>query len=215
MLKTTAIIFKTEIIALFRRSFEWLYPLAFFCMVMVFFPLALTPNINLIKPYIPGLIWIAILFANFLTLQTFFVSDIEDGYLEQWMMSSYPLSLLCSAKLFSQWCITQIPILLLLPFTGWLFQLDLHSLGWLMLSVAIGTPIVTMLGALCLALSLGLRQQGAMLGLLIMPLITPVLIFGAEMHTFSVCILLSGITCLSIFLLPSAIAMALKISVAE
>lgn len=220
MLKTAYLIFKMEIILLFRRSQEWLYPLSFFMMVILFFPLAFTSDAHFLQTYIPGFIWIAALLASLLSVETLFLPEIEDGHLEQLLISPLPLSLLLLAKLLAQWLVTQLPIIVLLPVIGWLFHLSFQSVGLLMLSLLIGTPILTMLGGLCVALTLGLRQQGVFLGLLIMPLAIPILIFGvtiiqqaqAGFAFKSALAFLAGIAALALLLLPHVIATALRIS---
>ncbi|MHB1221149.1 MAG: heme exporter protein CcmB [Gammaproteobacteria bacterium] len=220
MLKAACLVFKMEIILLFRRSQEWLYPLSFFMMVILFFPLAFTSDVDFLQTYIPGFVWIAALLASLLSVETLFLPEIEDGHLEQLLLSPLPLSLLILAKLLAQWLVTQLPIILLLPIVGWMFHQSAHSVGLLMLSLFVGTPILTMIGGLCVALTLGLRQQGVFLGLLIMPLAIPVLIFGVTIvqqaqagFAFNGALaFLAGMTCLAILLLPSVIAAALRIS---
>lgn len=221
MLKAFWFVFYTECLLLLRRSQEWLYPLGFFIIVISLFPLAFSPDPAFLQKYIPGCIWIAALLASLLSIENVFYTDMEDGYLEQQILSTMPLTLLVFAKLCAQWLITELPLIFLTPLLGWIFNLPAHATLSLCLGLLLGTPILTLIGSLAVALTLGLRQQGVMLGLLMFPLITPVLIFGVNIVQqsqagFSVSgpfAFLAGLCVLAMTLLPFAIAAALKVSV--
>lgn len=219
MLKTLWIVFYYELLLLWRRSQEWLYPVAFFLIVISLFPFAFSPDPALLQTLIPGGIWIAALFASILSIETVFHADMEEGSLEQWMLSPVPLAFLLIAKLCAHWLSTALPLILLTPLIGWLFQLPLHAVIILTASLLLGTPILTLLGSFGVALTSGLRQQGVMLGLLILPLSAPVLIFGVNMVLQSQAgfsatgplLMLGGMLVLSIIGIPFAAAMSLRV----
>lgn len=220
MLKTLWTVFYIEFILLLRRSQEWLYPLGFFVIVISLFPLAFTPDPAFLQKYIPGCIWIAALLASLLSVENIFFSELEDGNLEQLLLSQTPLTFIMLAKLSAQWIVTQLPLILLTPILGVMFHLPLSALFTLCISLLLGTPVLTLIGSLGVALTLGLRQQGVLLGLLILPLVTPVLIFGVNIVQqsqtgFSVAgpmAFLAGLTVFALTLLPWAIAAALRVS---
>ena len=223
MLKIFCLVFYTELLLLFRRSQEWLYPAGFFVIVISLFPLAFTPDPVFLQKYIPGCIWIAALLASLLSVGNLFVSDLEDNSMEQWLLSSTPLTLLMLAKLCAQWIATELPLILLTPLLGWLFQLSAPNIMTLCLSLLLGTPILTLIGALCVTLTLGLRQQGVLLGLLILPLVTPVLIFGVNLVQqsqagFSIAAplaFLAGLLVLTITIVPWGIAATMRVCLDE
>jgi heme exporter protein B len=223
MLNAAKFIFQTEIVLLWRRSQEWLYPLAFFCIIICLFPLAFTPDPAFLQKYMPGCIWIAALLASLLAIENIFFTEWEEGYLEQLLLSQIPLSLLMFIKLSAQWIVTQLPLIMLTPLLGFLFHLPLSATLALCASLLLGTPILTLTGSLCAALTLGLRQQGVLLGLLVFPLITPVLIFGVSIVQQSQAGLsiggplafLSGLMILAMMLLPWTIAAMLRAAIDE
>ncbi|HVE43995.1 MAG TPA: heme exporter protein CcmB [Gammaproteobacteria bacterium] len=220
MIKTIYFVFYTELILLLQRSQAWLYPLGFFAIVLVLFPLALTPDPVMLKKIMPGCLWIVTLLAQLLSVESTFTHELEDGSIEQLILSQIPFSLCIFAKLCAQWVASALPLILLTPLVGLSFQLDIHTIGILSLSLLIGTPLLTMLGSLIVALSIGLEKQGMLLGLLILPLTTPVLIFGvsivqqaqAGISILGALCFLAGLSVLSITLLPWVIASSLKLS---
>lgn len=220
MLKSICFVFYIEFILLLRRSHEWLYPLGFFVIVMSLFPLAFLPDPIFLQKFMPGCVWIAALFASLLSIKNIFFTDKEDGNLEQLLLSQLPLSFIILAKLCAQWLVTELPLVILTPLLGWLFHLPISTLLALSVSLLLGTPILTLIGSFGVALTLGLRQQGALLGLLILPLVTPVLIFGVNIVQqsqagFSVAgplAFLAGFSVFAITLLPWAIAATLRVS---
>lgn len=214
-------LFYSECILLLRRSQEWLYPLGFFTMFMCLFPLALSPDPIFLQKIMPGCVWLAALLASLLSITHVFYTELEEGGLEQLLLSPTPLSLLLLAKLSAQWLVTELPIILLTPILASLFHLPFTTTLLLCLSLLIGTPILTLLGSLLAALTIGLRQQGVILGLLLLPLIVPVLIFAvnivqqaeAGFSMIGPIAFLAGMLFLAITLLPIAIAATLRISV--
>ncbi|RDI46589.1 heme exporter protein CcmB [Aquicella lusitana] len=220
MLKAALYVFYLELILLLRRSQEWLYPLGFFVIVVSLFPLAYTPDPVFLQQFIPGCIWIAALLASLLSIENVFFTDMEEGSAEQFLLSEIPLTLLLLAKLFAHWLVTQLPLIVLTPLLGLMFNLSGTAITALCLSLLLGTPILTLIGSLGVSLTLGLRQQGVLLGLLILPLVTPVLIFGVmivqQSQTFSAIAgplaFLAGLSVFAITVLPWTIAATLRIS---
>lgn len=214
-------IMRFELTLHLRRSQAWLYPLGFFIIVVSLFPLAFTPDPIFLKKYIPGCVWIAALLSSLLAIETVFLTDMEDGYLEQLILCPYPFSMIVLAKLIAQWLITQLPLIFLIPVLGCLFHLPIETMLALCVSLLVGTPILTFIGSFGVALTFGLRQQGALLGLLILPLVSPVLIFGvnivqqaqAGLSIAGPLAFLMGLTLLSITLLPWTIAATIKIGI--
>ena len=153
--------------------------LLFYVIVVSLFPLATTPERNLLATMGPGVLWVAALLASLLSLPRLFAADHADGTLEQIALSPYPLPALISGKILAHWLTTGLPVALLAPLLG--LQYTVESEGLLVLTAALllGTPILSLLGAIGAALTLGLRAGGSLLALLILPLYVPVLIFGA------------------------------------
>lgn len=220
MLTTGWFLLTTEFKLLFRRSHEWLYPMSFFLIIVCIFPLAFSPDPLFLQRYIPGCVWIAALFSSLLSMESIFYAELEEGNLEQLLLSQAPLSFLLLAKFAAQWIVNELPLILLTPVIGVLFHLPFSAIVPLIAGLLIGTPILILLNSLGIALTLGLRQQGVLLGLLILPLLTPVIIFGVTIVQqsqagFSIGAALcffAGIALLAILLLPLAIAQALRIS---
>ena len=151
----------------------------FFLMITVFFPLTMPPDTALLRTIAPGLVWIAMLLAMFLSSERLFQQDYDDGVIEQWLVSGYPISLLVSAKIVVHWLINLIPMLMFCPFLAVLFTLSVHETLVLMLSLVLGTPTILYLCALAAAFSTGLQQKGLLMALILLPLTIPVMIFGS------------------------------------
>jgi len=221
MIKIPFYVFYTELILLLRRSQEWLYPLSFFVIIITLFPFAFTPDPVFLKMYIPGCLWIATLLASLLAIEHVFYTDMEDGYLEQLLLNELPFSLFIFAKLCAHWLVTALPVILLTPLIGCFFHLSFTTILILCFSLLLGTPILTLIGCTGVALTLGLRQQGVLLGLIILPLVTPVLIFGvnivqqfqAGLSITGACAFLAALSILAITFLPGLIAFTLRISI--
>jgi len=165
-------------IALRSRS-ELAVQLLFYVIVVALFPLASTPEKTLLSTMGPGVLWVAALLASLLSLPRLFAADHADGTLEQIALSPYPLEALVSGKILAHWLTTGLPVALLAPLLGVVYQMDGESMAVLAVALLIGTPILSLLGAIGAALTLGLRAGGSLLALLILPLYVPVLIFGA------------------------------------
>jgi heme exporter protein B len=153
--------------------------LLFYVIVVALFPLSMAPDRALLATLGPGVLWVAALLASLLSLPRLFAADHADGTLEQIALSPMPLEALVAGKIVAHWLTTGLPVVLLVPVTGLAYQLDAESLGVMMAGLLLGTPILSLLGAIGAALTLGVRGGGSLLALLILPLYVPVLIFGA------------------------------------
>ena len=153
--------------------------LLFYVIVVSLFPLATTPERNLLATMGPGVLWVAALLASLLSLPRLFAGDHADGTLEQIALSPYPLEALVSGKILAHWLTTGLPVAVLAPLLGIQYAMDAESLAVLAAALLVGTPILSLLGAIGAALTLGLRAGGSLLALLILPLYVPVQIFGA------------------------------------
>jgi len=203
-----------------RRWADVLTALVFFVIVVSLFPLGVGPEPNLLRTIAPGVIWVAALLASMLSLTRMFAADYADGTLEQMLLSAAPLGAIVAAKIVAHWLVTGLLVVLIAPVLA--LQFDLHQplLGTLTLSLLLGTPVLSMIGAIGAALTLGLRGGGALLSLLVLPLYVPVLIIGAG----SVDMVAAGLGAEAHFLLlaalfvvaaafaPWAVAAALRIS---
>jgi heme exporter protein B len=163
----------------FRSRAELGVQLLFYVIVVALFPLGTTPERNLLATMGPGVLWVAALLASLLSLPRLFANDYADGTLEQIALSPYPLQALVSGKILAHWLTTGLPVALLAPLLGVQYALDGESLVVLVAGLLVGTPILSLLGAIGAALTLGLRAGGSLLALLVLPLYVPVLIFGA------------------------------------
>jgi heme exporter protein B len=163
----------------FRSRAELGVQLLFYVIVASLFPLATTPERTTLASIGPGVLWVAALLASLLSLPRLFAGDYADGTLEQIALSPYPLVALVSGKILAHWLTTGLPVVLIAPLLGLQYALDGEALAVLAATLLIGTPILSLLGAIGAALTLGLRASGSLLALLILPLYVPVLIFGA------------------------------------
>lgn len=206
-----------------RRPAELANPLVFFAIVIALFPLAVGPQTQLLQSLSPGLLWVAALLAVLLSLDGLFRSDFEDGSLEQWLLSSHPLALLVLAKVSAHWLFSGLALVLLSPLLALMLGLPGRCLPVLLASLLLGTPILSLLGAIGAALTVGLKRGGLLLALLILPLYIPVLILGsgalqASLQGLPVAghlLWLASLCALTITLTPFAIAAGLSISVGE
>jgi heme exporter protein B len=153
--------------------------LLFYVIVVTLFPLATTPERSLLSTMGPGVLWVAALLASLLSLPRLFAGDYNDGTLEQITLSPHPLAALVGGKILAHWLTTGLPIVVLAPLLGVQYALPVDALAVLTVALLLGTPILSLLGAVGAALTLGLRAGGGLLALLVLPLYVPVLIFGA------------------------------------
>lgn len=203
-----------------RRRADVLTTLFFFLIVVSLFPLGVGPEINTLREIAPGIIWVAALLASMLSLGRLFSDDYQDGTLEQIMLLPHPLSALVLSKVAAHWLVSGVPLVLFSPLLGMQMGLDGQAIRLLMATLLLGTPVLSLIGAVGAALTIGLRGGGVLVSLLVLPLYIPVLIFGAgavesaaaglgaEAH-FS---LLGAFLIIATVLTPLATAAALRIS---
>jgi heme exporter protein B len=211
---------RRDLVIAFRRRSEMVNPLLFFVLVTSLFPLAVGSQPKLLSLMAPGVVWVAALLAALLSLDTIFRSDFEDGTLEQLLLSAQPVSVLVIAKVLAHWLITGLPLLLVAPVLGNFLGLPSQAMGTLMLSLAFGTPALSLIGAIGVALTVGLRKGGVILSLLVLPLYVPILIFGAGavgnaamgIDATAQMYIMSAFLVLSLTLSPIATAAALRVS---
>jgi heme exporter protein B len=211
---------KRDLKLAYRHRNELFNPLFFFVLVVMLFPLGTSPEKQLLMTMAPGVIWVAALLASMLSLDTLFRADYEDGTLEQILISPHPLSVLVLAKIISHWLVTGFPMILMAPLLAVFMYLPEEGIGVLMLTLAIGTPVLSLIGAIGMGLTVGLRRGGMLLSLLVLPLYIPILIFSAnavDAHLADMAIkgqiyFLSAVLVLALTLAPVATAAALRIS---
>ena len=205
---------------LWRRRGDAVQPLLFALMVVALFPLALGADSPLLARIAPGVLWVAVLLAGLLNLDALFRGDLEDGSLEQMMLSPVPLAWLVALRVLAHWCVSALPLLVLAPVLGEFLHLPRALLGPLLLSLALGTPLLSLLGSVVAALTVGIRRSGMLLAVLALPLFVPVLVFGAGavaaaaegLPWLGAIYLLAAGLALSLVLAPLAAATALRIA---
>ncbi|MEO5695042.1 MAG: heme exporter protein CcmB [Usitatibacter sp.] len=171
--------FSRDIMLSLRHPGETLLVVAFFVLVATLFPLGVGADPQLLARIGPGVIWVCALLAAFLSLPTMFAGDYVDGTLEQMLLSPHPMPGWASGKIAAHWVASGLPLTVLSPLLGLQYGLDAGTLGTLAIALLLGTPVLSLLGAACSALTLGARGGGVLLALLALPLFVPVLIFGA------------------------------------
>lgn len=161
-----------------RRRADVLTSLFFFVIVVSLFPLGVSPEMAVLRGIAPGVIWVAALLASMLSLGRMFSDDYQDGSLEQMLLLPHPLSVLVLSKVTAHWLVSGVPLVLLSPVLGMQLGLDGESIALLMLTLLLGTPVLSLVGSVGAALTLGVRGGGVLVSLLVLPLYIPVLIFG-------------------------------------
>lgn len=212
---------KRELRLALRRRSDLVNPLIFFLMVATLFPLGVSPEPSVLATLAPGVVWVAALLSTLLAMDSLFRSDYEDGSLEQILLSPQPLFVVVFGKVLAHWMMTGLPLTLMAPLIGVMLFLPAEGMGGLVLSLLIGTPTLSLVGAIGAALTVGLRKGGVLISLLVLPLYIPVLIFGTAAVEAAVTglpvaghlALLGALLALGAALAPLAIAAALRISV--
>jgi heme exporter protein B len=213
-------VMRRDLLLAMRRKTEVLTALFFFVIVTSLFPLGIGPETALLRKIAPGVLWVGALLSTMLGLQRMFAADHADGTLEQMLLSPTPLGLLVSGKNMAHWLVSGLPLVLLAPLLGVQFDLDAGSLGILTLGLLLGTPILSLIGAVGAALTLGVRGGGVLLSLLVLPLYIPTLIFGAgavQAHNSGLgagghLSLLAALLVMALFFAPWATTAALRIA---
>ena len=179
MLKVLAGLVRRDLLLVLRRRADVLSTLAFFVIVCTLFPLGVGAEPALLRTLAPGVLWVAALLAATLSLGRLFALDHADGTLEQMLLSGEPLVLIVAGKVLAHWLVSGLPLVLLAPLLALQFDMRADAIAVLVASLAIGTPVLSLIGAVGAALTLGLRGGGVLVALLVLPLYMPVLIFGA------------------------------------
>jgi heme exporter protein B len=215
-----AAVVRRDVSLAFKRPGDVLNPLFFFAMVSTLFPLALGPDPDQLAALGPGVVWVAALLSTLLSLNGLFSSDLEDGSLDQLILSPQPLPLLTLGKTVSHWLVSGFPLVIVSPLIAITYQMPVHTIGVMVATLALGTISLSLLGSVGAALTVGLNRGNALLSLLVLPLAMPVLIFGARTVSLAAAdeavaagiYFLAAYCMLTISFAPFAAAAALKIS---
>jgi len=221
MLQAFFIILQRDLILAVRHRAELMNPVLFFVLVVVLFPLGIGAEATILERIAPGIIWVAALLAALLSLDRIFRTDMEDGSLEQMLISAQPMSLLILAKIIAHWLITGLPVVIAGPLLALFLGLSVDGIETLFITLLLGTPILSAIGSVGVALTVGLRRGGVILSLLVLPLYVPVLIFASQavdaaasgFPPAAAIAMLSALLLLSLSLTPWAASAALKMSV--
>jgi heme exporter protein B len=211
---------RKELLLALRQKTDMVTVLFFFLIVSSLFPFAVGPELNTLKIIGPGVIWVGALLCSLLALHRVFETDFNDGSLEHLVLSGEPLTLLVIAKIIAHWLITGLPVVIVAPLIGLQFGLSAGSLSLLLGTLLLGTPVLSLIGSIGAALTLGVRGGAALTSILILPFYVPILIFGAgavlaDLQGLSIeghLSILIAMLCLSVALAPLAIASAIKIA---
>lgn len=215
-----SLVVKRDLVLALRRRADVLTTLIFFVMVVSLFPLGVGPELDMLRKMAPGVVWVAALLASMLSLGRMFSADYLDGTLEQMMLAPQSLSLLVLGKMLAHWMVSGLPLVLMAPVLGLQFDMPAGSLQILIATLLLGTPVLSMIGAVGAALTLGLRGGGVLVSLLVLPLCIPVLIFGtgateavaSGMSVSSNLLIMGAILVLALVFTPWVAAQALRIS---
>jgi heme exporter protein B len=220
MFKAFYTVVMRDLLLAMRNRSDILTTVFFFIIAISLFPLGVGPELNTLREIAPGVFWVAALLASMLALERLFAIDFADGTLEQMLLTPQPATILVLAKVLAHWLITGVPLVLLSPLLGLQYDLSSDAIQVLMLTLLLGTPSLSLIGAIGAALTLGLRGGGVLVSLLVLPLYIPVLIFGAGAVEATVSglggaghiFMLGAIFLLSLVLSPLATVAALRVS---
>jgi len=220
MFKAFYTVVMRDLLLAMRHRSDILTTLFFFIIAISLFPLGVGPELDTLREIAPGVFWVAALLASMLALERLFAIDFADGTLEQLLLTPQPTTILVLAKVLAHWLITGVPLVLLSPLLGLQYDLSSEALQVMMLTLLLGTPSLSLIGAIGAALTLGLRGGGVLVSLLVLPLYIPVLIFGAGAVEATVSGLggaghismLGAIFLLSLVMAPLATVAALRVS---
>ncbi|GAK24886.1 LOW QUALITY PROTEIN: ABC transporter [Vibrio sp. JCM 19052] len=220
MISAMTTIIRRELLIAFRRQADILNPLWFFIIVITLFPLSIGPEPNLLARIAAGIVWVAALLSALLSLERLFRDDFQDGALEQMMLMPIPLQLVVISKVIAHWLLTGLP-LILISLLAILLSLDFNTWLSVVLTLVIGTPTLSFIGAIGVALTVGLQKGGVLLSLLILPLYIPILIFATSaidaaalgMAYNGQLAILGAMLMGAVTLTPFAISAALRVSV--
>jgi heme exporter protein B len=210
-----------DLILAWRRRADVLATLFFFIIVASLFPLGIGPEPQILRTIAPGIVWVAALLASMLSLGRIFGNDYQDGTLEQLLLTRQPAYLMVLGKVLAHWLVSEVPLVVIAPVLGLQFGLSQNSLAIIVVSLLLGTPVLSLIGSIGAALTLGLRAANVLIALLVLPLYIPVLIFGTGAIEATVngaptqpwLLLLGATLVLALVFAPWATSAALKISV--
>lgn len=212
---------KRDLVIAFKRKNDLLNPIMFFLIVVSLFPLGISPDPVELSKVSAGVVWVSALLASMLSLDNLYRADYEDGSLEQLLLSPQPLYFLVLAKNIAHWLISGLPVVVLSPLLAYMLYLPSEAYWTMVLTLLIGTPVLSLFGSIGVALTVGLGSRGLILAVIVLPLSTPVLIIGAKAVTdvmFGLPVgnhfaLLGAILALALTMAPLASSAALRISV--
>jgi heme exporter protein B len=221
MLDAACCLVRRDLLLAWRRRSDVATALLFFVIVASLFPLGVGAEPNLLRAIAPGVIWVAALLSSMLSLSRLFAADHADGTLEQMLLGASPLGVIAAAKAAAHWIVSGLPLAVIAPLIALQYGLAPELYGVLIATLLLGTPVLSLIGAIGAALTLGLRGGGVLLSLLVLPLYVPVLIMGAgaiDMASAGVdpagrLLLLGAMLVFAAAFAPWAIAAALRISI--
>lgn len=213
-------VFKRDYTLAFRQNTELLQPVLFCLLVVTLFPLGIGPSPQTLQKVGPGIIWVAALLSSLLALEKLFKQDFQDGSLEQLVLTPYPLPLLALAKVLVHWLASALPLILLSPLLAMFLNLTADMYWALLFTLILGTPLMSLIGAIAVALTAGLNKGGTLLGLLLLPVYIPLLIFASSavqsaslnLPYIGQLAFIGAILLLALALAPFAVAHAIKVS---
>jgi len=213
-------VFKRDYTLAFRQNTELLQPVLFCLLVVTLFPLGIGPSPQTLQKVGPGIIWVAALLSSLLALEKLFKQDFQDGSLEQLVLTPYPLPLLALAKVLVHWLASALPLILLSPLLAMFLNLTADMYWALLFTLILGTPLMSLIGAIAVALTAGLNKGGTLLGLLLLPVYIPLLIFATSaVQSASLNLpyvgqlaFIGAMLLLALALAPFAVAHAIKVS---
>jgi heme exporter protein B len=179
MMQTLRYIVSRDVLLAMRRRADVATTLFFFVIVASLFPLGVGPDPKLLRAMAPGILWVAALLASMLSLGRLFAADYADGSLEQLVLAPDPLAVVVIGKVMAHWLVSGLPLVLISPVIALQFDLPAEAIATLLLALLLGTPLLSLIGAIGAALTVGVRGGGVLVSLLVLPLYVPVLIFGA------------------------------------
>ncbi len=214
------ILLRRDLILSFRQPADIINPVLFFILVIILFPFAVGSDNKLLMEISTGIVWVSALLASMLSLDHIFKGDYDDGTLEEMILSAHPTSILVLAKVFAHWIMTALPVIIISPVLASMLGMPATGILILISTLLLGTPVLSLVGAIGVGLTVGLKGGGVILSLLILPLYIPVLIFAsgavsnaiAGLEVSGQIYMLSAFSVLALFLAPIAIAASLKIS---
>ncbi|CAI3939129.1 heme exporter protein CcmB [Alteromonas macleodii] len=213
-------IFKRDMQVAFKQKAELVQPLMFLLMVVTLFPLGVSPSPDTLQRIGPGVIWIAAILSSLLAMERLFRDDFQDGSLEQYMLSGMPLPAVSAVKVAAHWLVSFVPLLLLSPLLAMFLNLTVDMYIALVLTLLLGTPLLSLIGAIAVGLTVGLQKGGVLLALLLIPVFIPLLIFATsavdsaalQLPYYAQLAIIAAMLLLAAALAPFAIAYSLKVS---